>query len=99
MKESSLLPLLKLTLQLRNSNSKEDYILSPVANKNGFFFDSSKCGPDLPNNADANGAFNIARKGLILVNRILSTPLNEKLSLTISNEEWLEYAQTQAKVQ
>ena len=98
-KESSLLPLLKLTLQLRNSNSKEDYILSPVANKNGFFFDSSKCGPDLPNNADANGAFNIARKGLILVNRILSTPLNEKLSLTISNEEWLEYAQTQAKVQ
>ena len=92
-KDPSLLPLLKLTLQLRNSNSKEDYILSPVADKNGCFFNSSKCGPDMPNNADANGAFNIARKGLILVNRILSTSINEKPSLAISNEEWLEYAQ------
>ena len=96
-KEPSLFPLLQLTLQLRNSfiKSDVDYILSPVADKNGCFYDSSKCGACLPNNADANGAFNIARKGLILVNRILSTPINEKLSLAISNEDWLNYAQSQ----
>ena len=96
-KEPSLLPLLKLALQLRNSFIKSDidYILSPVADRNGRFYDSSKCGPSLPNNADANGAFNIARKGLMLVNRILNTPINEKLSLAISNEDWLKYAQSQ----
>ena len=96
-KEPSLLPLLKLSLQLRNSFIKSDidYILSPVADKNGCFYDSRNCSPCLPNNADANGAFNIARKGLILVNRILSTPLNEKLSLAISNEDWLKCAQAQ----
>ena len=96
-KEPSLLPLLKLTFQLRNSFIKSDidYILSPVADKKGLFYDSSKCGPCLPNNADANGAFNIARKGLMLVNRIITTPISEKLSLVISSEDWLKYVQSQ----
>lgn len=93
----SLFPLLKLTLQLRNSFIKSDidYIFSPVADKNGVFYDSRTCGNHLPDNADANGAFNIARKGLMLVNRILSTPIDQHFSLTISNEEWLHYAQSQ----
>lgn len=94
-RKPSLFPLLKLTLQLRNSFIKSDidYILSPVADKNGAFYDSRTCADYLPDNADANGAFNIARKGLMLVKRILSTPIDQNLSLTISNEEWLQYAQ------
>lgn len=96
-REPSLFPLLKLTLQLRNSFIKSDidYILSPVADRNEVFYDSNECASHLPDNADANGAFNIARKGLMLVERILSTPIDEKLSLTISNEEWLNYVQSQ----
>lgn len=94
-RKQSLFPLLKLTLQLRNSFIKSDidYIISPVADKNGVFYDSRTCAAYLPDNADANGAFNIARKGLMLVKRILSTPIDKKISLTISNEEWLHYAQ------
>ena len=93
----SLLPLLKLTLQMRNShiNSEVDYILSPVADERGNFYDSRTCGSSLPNNADANGAFNIARKGLMLVQRIRSAKDGEKPSLVITNEEWLHYAQSQ----
>ena len=93
----SLLPLLKLTLQLRNShiNSEVDYILSPVADAKGNFYDSRTCGPNLPDNADANGAFNIARKGLMLARRIRSAKDDEKPTLTITNEEWLHFAQAQ----
>ena len=96
-RKRSFFPLLKLMFQLRNSFIKSDidYILSPVADKNGVFYDSRTCASHLPNNADANGAFNIARKGLMLVERILSTPQDKKLSFTISNEEWLHYAQSQ----
>ena len=96
-KKPSLLPLMKLTLQLRNSfiKSDVDYILSPVPDEEGRFYDSRNSGLRLPNNADANGAYNIARKGLMLVNRILSTPIKDRLSLVISNEDWLKYAQTQ----
>ena len=94
-KKPSLLPLLKLTLQLRNShiNSEVDYILSPVADTKGNFYDSRTCGPSLPDNADANGAFNIARKGLMLVERIRAAKDDEKPALTITNEDWLHYAQ------
>lgn len=96
-KKPSLLSLLKLTLQLRNShiNSEVDYILSPVADAKGSFYDSRTCGSSLPNNADANGAFNIARKGLMLVERIRSAKDDEKPALTITNEEWLHFAQAQ----
>ena len=67
-----LLKLLKLTLQLRNSKTGTDidYMLSPVADKDGIFFNSETCGDNLPKNADANGAYNIARKGLYFVKKI-----------------------------
>lgn len=96
-RKPSLFPLIKLMVQLRNSfiKSDVDYIVSPVADKKGVFYDSSNCAAHLPNNADANGAFNIARKGLMLVKRILSTPIDKKLALNISNEDWLHYVQSQ----
>lgn len=88
--------LFKLTLQMRNSktNSDVDYILSPVKDKNGKFYDSRNGIETLPKDADANGAYNIARKGLMLVNQIKQAKDLHKLKLTpITNAEWLEYVQ------
>lgn len=90
-----LMHLMKLLLQMRNSKTgtEIDYLLSPVADANGNFYDSRKNIPTLPKDADANGAYNIARKGLWAIHKIQSTPSGEKLNLTISNKEWLQFAQ------
>lgn len=90
-----LLSLLRLTLQLRNSeiNSDVDYLQSPVADNNGVFFNSQECDNSLPQNADANGAYNIARKGLWIVNQIKNSSDISKVKLAISNKEWLKFAQ------
>ena len=90
-----LLGLIKLLLQMRNSitNSEEDYLLSPVADDEGHFFDSREEISSLPIDADANGAYNIARKGLWVIRKIQETPDGEKPSLTITNKEWLQFAQ------
>lgn len=96
----------KLTVQLRNSktgstNPEDDYLISPVANKNGEFYDSRNyIGENavLPKDADANGAYNIARKGLYVVEQIKSVKTDEelkKVKINMSNKEWLEYAQKQ----
>ena len=91
-----LLGLMKLLLQMRNSitNSEEDYLLSPVADEKGHFFDSREGISSLPIDADANGAYNIARKGLWVIRKIQETPENERPSLSITNKEWLQFAQT-----
>ena len=83
------------TLQMRNSNAatEEDYILSPVA-VNGKHFcstDEANKGRDangnwiskLPVDADANGAYHIALKGLYF----LMNPQTKK----IENEKWLQF--------
>jgi CRISPR-associated protein Cpf1 len=91
-----LLYLFRMTVQLRNSitGSDTDYILSPVPDKNGKFFDSRKAGPGLPDNADANGAYNIARKGLFLIEeRIKEAEDMKKIDLSISNKDWLRFVQ------
>lgn len=87
--------LLRLTLQMRNSNSAtgDDYIISPVKNKDGKFFDSRNAGAELPQDADANGAFNIARKGLMLLRQLAKAKEGKKFQFEISNEKWLEFAQ------
>lgn len=90
-----LLYLLKLTLQMRNSitGSDIDYLISPVADKNGNFYDSRKADKSLPKDADANGAYNIARKGLMLVRRIKQSSDIAKVDLKITNKEWLQFTQ------
>ena len=98
-----LIHLLKLTLQIRNTrtDSDEDFPLSCVKNKDGEFYDSSKANKNLPENADANGAYNIARKGLMLIKRVQGVlpkldekgKIDEKNKLVISNKEWLNFAQ------
>lgn len=90
-----LMQFMKLLLQLRNSrkNPEEDYILSPVADENGIFYDSRSCGDTLPKNADANGAYNIARKGLMLIEQIKNTEDLDTIKFDISNKSWLNFAQ------
>lgn len=90
-----LMQFMKLLLQLRNSrkNPEEDYILSPVADENGIFYDSRSCGDTLPENADANGAYNIARKGLMLIRQIKEAKEFGKVKYDISNKAWLNFAQ------
>ncbi len=97
-----LIRLLALTLQMRNSITgstlpEDDYLISPVSNENGEFYDSRNykgTNAALPCDADANGAYNIARKALWAINVLKNTPddmLDKKLSIT--NAEWLEYTQ------
>lgn len=92
-----LFKLLTLTMQLRNSitNSDEDYLISPVKDEHGNFFDSRNPLHNLPENADANGAYNIARKALWAIEQMKSVDESElmKTKLSISNKEWLEYVQ------
>ena len=90
-----LLHLLKLTLQMRNSitGTDIDYLISPVANCKGGFYDSRTATSKLPQNADANGAYNIARKGMWVVEQIKETADLKKLKLAISNKEWLGFVQ------
>ena len=85
-----LLSLFRLTVQMRNG----DFIISPVMDKTGKFFDSRKPnGKALPENSAANGAYNIARKGLILLDRIKQSENIRKVDLRLSGDEWLQFAQ------
>lgn len=92
----------KLILQMRNSNARtgEDYIISPIMAKDGTFFDSReelKKGENakLPIDADANGAYHIALKGLSLLQRFDATNEDElkKLDMKISNADWFKFVQ------
>jgi hypothetical protein len=100
-----LLFLLRLTLQMRNSHTTDsneadidtkkrenDYIISPVKNQYGKFYDSRQDYMDWPENADANGAYNIARKGLIMLKH-LKEGLPEKRICDISTEEWVQFVE------
>lgn len=90
-----LMHLMKLLLQMRNSKTgtEVDYLLSPVADEQGIFYDSRKQVDTLPKDADANGAYNIARKGLWAIRQIQSTADDTRPNLVISNKEWLQFAQ------
>lgn len=90
-----LLRCLKLTLQMRNSvtGTEIDFMISPVANGQGQFYDSRSCDTTLPANADANGAYNIARKGLMLIEQIKKATDLKDLKFDITNKSWLNFAQ------
>jgi CRISPR-associated protein Cpf1 len=106
---SSLLKYLAITLNLRHNNGRlgieeDDYIASPVANKDGIFFDSrnelnkgknqrGEWLSKLPIDADANGAYNIAKKGLLVLQQLRCSDDITKINLAISNKNWLKFAQ------
>lgn len=94
-----------LVCQIRNTDpevkdvDKGDFILSPVAP----FFDSRKAQEGLPKNGDENGAYNIARKGIIILEKISSYERkNGKCEglkwndLYVSHKEWDDFARNHA---
>ena len=94
-----LLSLLNLTLQLRHVNpdaktpDEKDFILSPVSDELGQFFDSRKANDKEPKNADANGAYHIALKGLMNLKNLKP---DKKLKLkiqSIKNKDWFQFIQ------
>ena len=93
-----LIKLLNVTLSLRHNNGEkgdkeQDYILSPIKSTEGIFFDSRKASSKQPKDADANGAYNIARKGLWVLEQIDKAEEFKSLKLAISNKEWLAFVQ------
>lgn len=87
--------ILGITLKIRNSitGTNIDYLLSCVQDKNGNFYDSRLVGDDLPKDADSNGAYNIARKGLMSIIKIKECDDLSKLKIAITEKEWLIFAQ------
>lgn len=92
-----LVELFNLTVQMRNSSTSldRDYIVSPVVLDDGTWFQSNPSKPEWPIDTDANAAYNIARKGSIVINNIAVTPVGEKVKMGISNTEWFNYVQGQ----
>ncbi len=90
-----LIQYLGITLALRYSSASEmrDFILSPVADKENNFYNSETAVNSLPKDADANGAYNIALKGLWALFQINETEDLKKVKLAISNKEWLHFIQ------
>lgn len=87
-------------LQLRNTNSEEDYIISPVMSDSGIFFNSNEVEDGkLPVDADANGAYHIALKGLYLLRNIVayadSSGQIKSNAIVIKNEDWFRFVQNQ----
>lgn len=80
---------------MRNSKTgtELDYLISPVADVNGNFFDSRQAPKNMPQDADANGAYHIGLKGLMLLDRIKNNQEGKKLNLVIKNEEYFEFVQ------
>lgn len=86
-------------VQLRNSSrtlttdgKETDYIISPVADSSGSYFDSRTADSALPQDADANGAYHIALKGLIYLN-INNAAKDNKPKLYVKNEDWFKFTQ------
>ncbi len=91
-----LLYLFSTLVSLRHNNGKkgnaeEDKILSPVEP----FFDSTSATEKQPMDADANGAYHIALKGLWVLDQINNTDMEKlnKPQLAISNKDWLNWVQ------
>jgi hypothetical protein len=107
----SLIFYFNLILQLRNSDSSKsvDYIQSPVRNTEGRFFDSRNFEKEhpmdilgismspMPINGDSNGSYNIARKGLAMLERIKSADALDKPDLYIKDVDWDIVAQNWEK--
>ena len=93
---SKLLYMLRLTMQIRytctGTDNNNDYILSPVEYEKGKFFDSRLATVKEPQNADANGAYNIALKGLQMIRGIEAGVLHKPKAGEERNR-WFKFMQ------
>jgi CRISPR-associated protein Cpf1 len=89
-----LLFLLRLTMSLRHVNENHDCILSPIKHPELGFFDSrdvkDSTEAEEPRDADANGAYHIAMKGLQIFAEKISS---ENPKLSIKKEDWFRFIQ------
>lgn len=97
-----LIKLMSLMLQMRNSISGTDvdYLISPVMNSQGKFYCSNEyvgIDAELPADADANGAYHIAKKAQWAIEQIKNSDEENlaKVNISITNAEWLRYIQSQ----
>lgn len=81
----------KLLLQMRNSisNSSTDYLISPTESTHPF--DTRQKNEYGIKDADANGAYHIALKGLYLLYN--DFPTNKDEIITIGTSQWLDFIQ------
>lgn len=97
----SLLSLFRFIVTLRYSTKTDvrpviDCIVSPVKNKEGFYFDSRIAPKSLPQDADANGAYNIALKGLQMIQENVDEATDKPWRITYpknQNANWLRFIQ------
>lgn len=97
----SLLSTFKFIVSLRYSTKSDadpviDCIVSPVKNEAGYYFDSRIASENLPQDADANGAYNIALKGLQLIEENIDEATDKPWKLTYAknqNANWLRFVQ------
>ncbi len=82
--------------QIRNSDKtkdedKSDFLQSPIWSEkiNDYYDSRKKYEVQLPTNGDANGAYNIARKGAMILKRIKENPENPDLFIT--NSDWDDF--------
>ncbi len=64
---STLIWLFKLTVALRYEDKENDFILSPIKNIDGYFYDTRAERENEPKDGDGNGAYHIALQGLRLI--------------------------------
>jgi CRISPR-associated protein Cpf1 len=83
--------LFKLLLKMRNSYDEQDFIISPVADDKPFI--TGEGNPMGIKDADANGAYNIALKGLYWLYFNFPTDENGYLKY-IKDEDWFDFIQT-----
>ncbi|GBF51616.1 putative CRISPR-associated protein Cpf1 [Leptospira ryugenii] len=95
---SKLIAYLRILTSLRQNNGEQgfeerDFILSPVVGSDGKFFNSLDASSQEPKDADANGAYHIALKGLMNLHVINETDDESlgKPSWKISNKDWLNF--------
>lgn len=80
--------LLNAVQQMKNYRNGESFLTSPVPNERGEFFNTLRNDSVMPECADANGSYNIARKGLMTVESIRNGEVNPMYP---TDGDWFTY--------
>jgi len=86
-----------LSTRMRVQNRDLDYIISPVRGPDGKFFRTGMK-PEYPIDADANGAYNIALKGEMLMRAICSGKPDDKSLPVTTAADWFRFLEAELKI-